>query len=850
MNEHINFWRIWENKEKFPLYFAFSCLILALVASVYLYFYGHELVFGWDTVSELHEKIVSLPAYYFDDFGFTSSSPVWFIKERYLPAPAHISGWVYHLVWLTITLGLSFLLTGFARLRGAWFLVGALILGGFLTSFRLENLFLTNSQIPFLIAFGLLGAVYYLSNYYGTRLKSYQILPVWILIWGLFSVVSVKFSAINAPVAGLVAYGLVAMIVITVIFTFLSSHESFAGLVWLVSKNAQKGKNSLPQYFIISGIFFANILLIYLENANRIEDTGFLVPPLFVFILNGLLGIWGFKQISEQRQWFSYRQTGLYLYTGLFLIGIATFIFAYATASDSLIELLSDLVSISTLALSVSFFVYVLINYNQLFKAGLDVHKVLYKSPFNRLIFARTAAAFIILILFSFKSYFSYFQFQSAISCSIADFYQKEGDLKSAETYYKNSTHYELYNQKANLSLASLAATQNDKINAAFFYNQSLQKSPSEQAILGLSASLENENMYFDAIFALKNGQKNFPNSSRIFTNLAFLQSKSKVTDSVLINLDLALKNCKNCDIESSNFLAFWIENGKPEKLEEMVALGGKSESKSYLANRSAIDRIILKNSIEIKPTVSKDSLLDMASAALIFNQISNPKVKTESSLSGKEISGLQIQNVNDPVFEELSWTYANQQFLRESKLSGIKQLTVLAEAKTRFKSIYNQNLALWLLQEGLVNQAIERLKIAGDSTSVSVLMKSDIRQKMEKSQQDQAKKLSQNLTLTNYSEILNKAPLNPYLLEKTADFLSTKKKDTEAYNLLFYATEINKDSPVIWKSYIRKALDLAQWDYANEGLKNLKPLVNNAEYLDYKNLISQKKQKTLSADF
>lgn len=850
MNENINFWRVWENKEKLPLFFAFSVLLLAIGATVYVYFFGQEMVFGWNTVSELNEKIVSLPTYFFGDFGFSSSTPVWYIKERYLPAIAQIPVWVYYLLFAQILTGLSFLLTGFARLRGAWFLAGALVLGGFLISFRLENLYLSNSNGPFLISFVVLGGVYYLSNFFGTRLRPFQILAGWLLSWAIFWLVSLKFSAINAPIAAMVAYALIAMVVITIIFTFISSHEIFAGLVWLVSKNAQKGKNSLPQYFLISAIFFANIILIYLENSNRIDDTGFLLAPVFIFIINGLLGIWGFKQLSEQRQWFSFRQTGLYIYLGLFFIGLATYGFAYSTASDSLIELLNDLVSISTLALSVSFFVYVLINFNQLFKAGLDVHKVLYKSPFNRLIFARTAAVFIILILFSFKNYFSYFQLQSALSSSIGDFYKTEGDLKTAETYYKNATHYELYNQKANLSLASLAASQNDKINAAFFYNQSLQKTPSEQAYLGLSANLENENMYFDALFALKNGQKEFPGSSRIFTNIAYLQTKAKVTDSVLLNLDQALKSCKKCDVEATNFLAFWIENGKSEKLHEMVDLGEKSKSVSYLANLSAIDRIILKSSVDNKPLLQKDSILNMSTAALLFNQTGNAKVKPEHSLLAKEISGLQKQNANDPVFEELSWSYANQQFLRESKLAGIKQLTALAGANTRFKNIYNQTLALWLLQEGLVNQSIERLKIAGDETSVKMLLGSDIRPKMEKSQQEQALKLSKNLTLSNYTEILNKAPLNPYLLVKIADLLTGKKKDSEAYNLLFYATEINNDSPVIWKAYIKKALDLSQWEYATDGLTNLKPLVPNSEYLAYQNLISQRKQKMIFGDF
>jgi hypothetical protein len=141
------------------------------------------------------------------------------------------------------------------------------------------------------------------------------------------------------------------------------------------------------------------VLLIYFERIKIINASSFIIHPLVLFISNLFLGIWGFKKIIEHREWFSFNRSGAWIYLGLALTTCGTFAFAYATANDALIELMEDLVAFSQLAMGVCFFIYVLINFFQLFKKGLDVQKVLYKSPFSRLILSRVAAVFIIGVL-------------------------------------------------------------------------------------------------------------------------------------------------------------------------------------------------------------------------------------------------------------------------------------------------------------------------------------------------------------------------------------------------------------------------------------------------------------------
>jgi hypothetical protein len=850
MNENIDFWRMWSRNDKWPLFFGLFLLTALVCFGLFFYLKDIENILHWDVLSELHEKIIATNSFFYDEFKFSASTPVWYIKERYIPSLVEINQLAFYILLGSGFIGLSMLLTGLARLKGIWFLIGALVIGGFVISLRIESVFLSNSNLPFLLVFVIIGGFYYYTNNFYQNLSTLATLVIWIFIWSILVLLANKYSAINQPNISLVAYGLVGFLVILAVFIFLISHEIIAGLVWLVSKNSQKGKNSLPQFLIIALIFLANVLLVYLENTKRIEKSSFVISPIILFITSSLLGIWGFRLFLHQKDWFSFQKSGAWIYLGMATISMATVGFIFGTNNDPLIDLFEDFVGISLLAVGLTFIVYVLINYIQIFKQGLEVHKVLYKAPFNKLIYARTISVFLILFLFSLSNFHSFYQAKAGLNNAIGDFYLAEGDLKAAETFYKESTHSDLYNHKANVSLASLALSQGDKINAAFFFNQTLEQKPSPYTFAGLSASLENENLYFEALFALQKGLRKYPNNSHLLINLANLQEKSKLTDSVLINLDLALKNCKKCEVENTNFLAFWIENAKSEKLEEMSNLVKDLEYNGLQANRFAVSRMLEKESVFTSFELSKDSALDMSRAALLFNAVSNSKTINQTKVNAEIIKKLQNNAYNEPVFESLSWTYAQQNYIRESKAIGIKQLYLLANSNTKYKKIYNQNLGLWLMKEGVLDQALLRLKAAGDSSSAALLTNANLQQKVEKDLQAQSDEFGFGISLENYLEVLKKAPFNPYLIERIANFLTSKNKKLEAYKVPFYAAEVNTESALIWKTLVKKALDISEYEYAQDGIKKLETLLPSNELANIKKQYKEQKEKVQSAGF
>lgn len=842
MNDNLIFWRNWSVKEKAPLFLGLTAVIFLAIYAVYSWLNGLENIISMDVLTELKEKPIQSGALFFDQFSFSSTTPLWYVEESYAPSFIRINSLAYYLLLGATLLGVSFILSGLSRLKGVWFLAGALILGAILALFRAESIFLVNKNWPFLTAFVVAGITYYFTNMYAQKLDIFKTTLIWLAVWGILITLVKYFSVINEPFLSLSAYGVLGAILIMMVFVFLTSHEILSGLYWIVSENSEKGKSSLPQVLIITAVFLVNAVLIYLENANRIDKSTFVFAPIIIYLINLKLGFWGFKNISEQKGWFTFKGVGVWIYTGMAVMSTAVIATVFATANEPLAEFIEDFISISFLSVGLCFFVYLYLNFAPMIKGGLPFSKVIYKPPFSRLLFARIVAVFVIFFFFSMKNRFSYFQLQSGLNNAVGDFYMQEGDLKTAETFYKNGANFDLNNQRSNLSLASMAAQADDKINSVYFFQQANTRKPNVFSIIGKSKSLEAESMYFDALFVLKEGLKDFPEDYRLYTNIARLQAKAGVTDSVLVNLDKALQLCKKCEPENVNFLAFWIQNGRQDKLAEMRALAGNASGYGYKANQAALERILGEETIFNNFSVEQDSALDMSRAAYLLNAMSNAKTLNETSVKAADLLRFQEKSINDPLYEQLSWAYANQQYFRENKMAGLKQLTFMAESTSKLAPLYSQNLGLWLMREGAFVPAISRLEKAGDSSSVALLSKSDVHKKLDEKLRESGATLTKDLNLKNYEEVLNKAPLNPYVLVKVSDFLAEKGKSLEAYNTVFYALDFVKDSPILLKTYITRALGMSMFDYAEDGLKKLAPLVNNEELIQLNREIDKKK--------
>jgi len=829
MISNVQFWHNWPKPLKLAL-FIFSALTVLLLATLSIwYFKGLENTLQWDVATELNKKFIATEAFVEKGLRFTDNELVYYLKEWYIPSIGIVNVNAAMILFAATLLSIILITTALSFQNSFWFFGSLIILASFLILSRTEIVFQSTNNYPFILAFSLLGGLLFLFNSFFKKaafwLRFITLLSAFIILVLLL----LKFSKVNFPLLAISHYGLLFPIICFTIFVFLIAHEILAALIWTVSVAAEKEKNSFLTYLGIAIIYLLNCLLIYLENIKAIDDSFMVISPIFLYVVSLILGFWGFKKQTEEREIFSFQRTGVWLYLGLAIVSTALIGFAYATANDPLIELINDYIAIAHLSLGLAFFGHVTLNFIGLFQKGLNVYLVLYKPNFSSLLLAKIAAVFIVLFFLIQKNIYSYNQLRSGLNNAIADFYLTEGDLTAAESYYKESVIFDFFNHKANYALAGMAKNVGDGVTAAYYYKQANIKNPSEFAYIGLSQHLENEDLYFDALFTLREANSKFPESKYLATNIARLLEKAHVRDSVYFYLERANKNCSSCDVEKVNLQAFWIENSLAAKLDS-VSIGLEDESyEANLANQLAISRMtaIVKHQLKKLPT---NHSLNTAEFASIYNQITLP----ENALQKADSSWDELINnvANITLNEDLRYLKAVQSFKYGNKITGIKQLAYLAQDSTETGLLYRRKLGLWYLKEGLFKKAMAQFYAAGDAASAQVLIDNNFESHLiQKQLQEAGEYLQLEINEDTYKALYQKAPFNPYLLNDIADFLVEKGREGEAYQKVFDALEFNESSISLWQKYVDLALLNGVIDYAENGVNKLKKLMKPDDF-------------------
>ena len=823
------FWQNWSKLER-TLFLSILAVLFFSVGALAMYtYYGLDNVIHWDILSELDEIPKITDSFSDGQLKFTINGNAYLVKERFIASIMQTNTTAaYGFIGLYI-FGINLLLASVVAMPRYWFLGGMVLLAGILVTFHLENVFNLTNQAGFLIAFGgFAGLAFYFNNFaknvsFLKRFASFLFLSI--LGIGLVS----YFSKINHPFLAIASYSLVSAIVLTVLFVLLIAHEIVASLVWVVSNAGIRAKSSVSQFLTISSIYLLNVLLMFLERHRYIDWNILPISPVVLYVISLVLGLWGFRSITEESNIFHFRRVGAWLYVGLGIIATTTIAFVFASGNDPLMEAFQKFIITAHLLMGFAFALYVVLNFIQAMQKGLPIHRILYKPQFLEFSLFRLGAIVGIVTIFSLKNFYVYHQATAGYYNTIADYYKAENDLVYAEAFYKEALHADVRNHQSNYALATLAMAVNDKENTGAFLKSALEKNPSPYAYAGLSKILQEKDMFFDALFTLQEGVKKFPENQSLLTNLAWLYDKTKVTDSTLHYLTLAKQYCTDCDLAEANLLAFQLKYRKNEIPENRVDVTN-STSESLQANLRAFD--VGKNkpqSVILK--LGKDSLLNVSQFAMIYNLTAGSDL--QAPYTARALKRIQQKEGNQNFYEDLEFAIASQNYYRENKLEGLKQLTILANDSTSRRRLYNQVVGMWYLQQGIFDKAVRHLSVAGDKASADVLQKQDYHTVLTEYQKTQAEEALKNAkTRNDFDKALAAHPLNPIVISKVTDFYNAKlKRPNDAYLFVFNALQLNDENVELWKLYVLQSLKIGVENYAEEGLEKLRQLMSSTDY-------------------
>jgi Tfp pilus assembly protein PilF len=869
--KELFFWKVWSSSERRMAVAAFAVIFLAIIFFILRSIDPLSNVIRWNVVSELSEITSVVDVLQLGQWQYGISTPAHLVTESFMASVMEIDFLTIHIFWIFALIGLSLILAALTTMSRFWYLGGMVIFIMFLAVSRLETLgvFGEGNRTLFLIAVILYGGVtYYFQAFrpdFGISIRILGITVVSIILALLIAFASnTPFPALTSAV-----YSFPFWMFITVLFLLISSTEIMAGLVWLsTSGSATKGRSGLTNFLVISVLYLLVLLLMYLRNTKQIDWDITLISPLFLALAAGILGLWGFRRRADSTGGLiPFRSTAFWLYAGFFIIAAAFTALAAGTANDPVLESLEDAVVQGQLAMNVLFLFYVLVNFYPLFQQKLAVHKVLYKPMRFGLTQTRLFGFAALIVLFTIQKLLPVNQAIAGYFNGLGDLYAKTEEFPLAEQYYKLALQQEFQNHKSNYALASLALRQGDRNAAAYYFRQSLLKNPSPQAYAGLGAILVEENLFFDAVYSLKEGINQFPKSGELLNNLGMLYSKTNVADSAYYYIDKAKNSTKRPEIPATNLLAILAKNTESGLLDSLASDSEQQKYISWQANWLAVQNLRQHFSKETfnNAVVPADSLLSVPAFAYLLNYATNQARK--DSLPATLLPKLAIKN---PVLsQDLSFAALYPDFYSGNKLRALETLAAWAAEDDEKSDLYHKVLGHWLLQLGLYDKAIESLSVVegiegtigmavanalSDKKEVAVVLLDKIQ---EKEKSEAVEKLKQTLfsgvkpksASDSLMQIISKSPSDQNILNAVrqnpfdADIVSTaseyfrKKKQTgKAYKLVLDALRFNEYAPQLWEQYAYLSLEQGLLGQGNEGKAKVEQYAAAADYQRFMN--------------
>ncbi len=718
------FWKSWHPQSRSVYWFLIIILGALLLYFGYHFFASPAPAIDWQKISTIEKVKVPGEGIRVGLFNFSYEFDNYVVTESYQGSAVQIRSLPIVIQLLLIALSLLLFLVVSSALQGFWFYFGALIFSGILISFQLEQMLLFGESDKLGLITGL--ALFLSLLYFFNKIRPGSSLQLRFLAFGglllLFGTFLLLSAEVSHPLLYLANYGLVAPLLLSLLFILILGHVVISSLLRLITfTNSVGDSNAVWHFLIISLIYLANVFLLYGRNAGFIDWDIIYLDAFLILVVSAVLGIWDFRAREHQYQnVFTFAPLGAYFYLALAIICFSTLSYAFATANDPLVESFEDAIVFSQLSFGLLFTGYIIVNFIQPLMDNMQVYRIMYKPrtfPYGTVQIVGMIGVFAFLLN---ANMLPFNQAMAGYYNGVGDLYQVEENTFVAEQYYKLGDQYGYNNHRSNYSLGAMARAAGDGSLAPFYFGEAVKKRPTVFAHVNLGNGRLKNNQFFDALNSYEQGLKDFEENPYLYNNLAVAYGQTALLDSALLFLSRAAESANTQQAAETNTLGLIATN------EDLLSFNLDSLLSEVLRDRSylpgLVNAFLLANLYRdaqepledesFRWLSEPDSLLNSNQFAYLYNYAYNcPQALDSTQLN--ELKGYASHYPNARFYESLSVLRAWVLYQQNQVSDAVRVLDTFQALNPFQRGYYNHLLGLWALQQNAPLMASEFLQKA-----------------------------------------------------------------------------------------------------------------------------------------
>ncbi|MFY0651075.1 MAG: hypothetical protein JXQ96_03540 [Cyclobacteriaceae bacterium] len=873
------FWDSWDAEYRLYYKVLLATSLVLMLAYCYLLFLGGQNSIAWNVNSSFHSLDIPL-------FGIDTpsglldlSTQFYLVDQKFVGGEIDLNPWSSYIYLILISIGILICLTMATYLSKFLYTISIGLLMVFIIALRIDQLGLFGFyDQTIMIGIFLLYAA--LSYYYNAVKTEIELKRRFLSFVGLTSIVAllVSFSAeVSQPFLYMASYSFIPLVVVSIIFIFLVSHEIVYGILRITTDSSTGLTSSNTKHFVIlSLIYLLNVGMVQMKNSGFIDWDIFYINAFFLLIISSIIGFWGVRsrEVLYGNILPFYPYTA-YMYCGMLLLCFSFIGYHSFQQNDVTLEVIEDTIVFGHLGFGSMFFIYIIANFINYLLKNLPVYKIAYKEDNFPYFTSRLAGLIIVAALYFSSNQVAKDQGISAFYNCLGDLYIQTDRPDAAEKVYHESFRYVKWNHKANYNLGFLRNEVAGRIQA---FTQATLKNPSEQAFVNLGLEYERNNQFFDAMFAYQDGLLKYPGSVSLKNNLAMLYSKTDVIDSTLYYLNSLDVSDFRRDVVTANLLGICADRNL--KISDHLNEQEVIENYRYDVQANILASLPAKNT----STLNVPSRLNLITYAYVNNlaisTYNDPKQEILDILTS-----LANNEANADYSERLTFLKAITMY-SIGQVGGAFELLGNLSHHSNEPEFYSTLLSIWSLEQGSPKLSLDFLdlpnvqkhqlgeyyraishslleeedevdkliaeRLANGDTLISSEMVSHLKNYplknkglLNRQEAISNQKLNKAKELLSQSDTLTASLLysslgldNPFLEESVAasvEFFNLPgNDDSKAYDILLKAINANRYSERLIKLYIDQCFRMNLMSYAENALLRLLDVLSQEEYKAY----------------
>lgn len=717
----IAFWKSWSKPYQSIFWVLSITMLLSIVYFWYAYYLNPAPVITWDQFQQLKTEEVRIKTFSKGIFDIPVYADNYTIYEVLAGSELEPNPDASYFFLFVFSISLLVLISVVSSLSRFWFIIGMGIFCLFMMTLQLEStqVFGLTNKIPSIVSLLLFcGLAYFFhairsTSSFITRLTSFSAL------YTLLLAIIIFFGNAQDPLLHLSVNGFALAVTLTVIFILMIGHEIPASFINVITQGTRQTK-SMQHFLVVIVFYLVNLFLAYGIKIGYISLNIWVIDFFLLFTVSALLSIWGFRQREPQYESIlSADPIGIYFILSMGTLSFATIGYFMATANDTVLLVLRDLIIYSHLGYGIIFVFYVISNFGSMLSKNMPVHKVLYKPntmPYFTFRLMGLICSFAFLVFdTNWRTPFS--QVIASYYNSYGDLYMTQGNTETAELYYNKSVFFRNQNHHAHYALAGIQAARLEPKKELDEWKHASESFPPEQTIINLSEAYRRSRKTAEALYTLDQEYRNLSNPAALWNAKGMIFNQLNMPDSALLSFQQARKSGDMKEIAETNLLASSVKFKIAYPADSLLLLLG-SDKEGPKTNALALAN--LQNTpIEIEFSIGNDTILSATKASFICNYFINQREAVDTTLITKAIE-LARRPINESFKEHLLIASAQAYYTQGMVKRAFELTREVAYSKGSAKYFFL--LGNWALEQGNPEIAGNYFAIAKEKQHPSAL--------------------------------------------------------------------------------------------------------------------------------